>query len=117
MKNNLGNMMIGQSGLINETECKGSVYFEISILIPKSQYDCVSTGVYTQYFLYKLIMISGKYQSYCYINSLSQRQETEEPGKTYNGVGYDEEPDCKVYGLGGRGGCGGKHIVNHYRKT
>ena len=73
MKNNLGNWIIVQSGKVNTTECDGSIYLEVSILVPSDQYKCTTTGVDTLYFLYKLILISGKCQSYCYLSPLSQR--------------------------------------------
>ena len=94
LKNNLGNMIIAQSGLINETECKGSVYLEISILIPSDQYNCVTTGVNTQYFLYKLILVSGKYQSYCSLNSVDERGEIFVQD---NSVSYDADGLCRWF--------------------
>ena len=74
IKNNLGNMIIAQSGMINGTECSESIYLEVSILVPSDQYKCVTTGVDTLYFLYKMILISGKCQSYCSLYTISDRQ-------------------------------------------
>ena len=82
-------MVLAQSGMINGTACSGSIYLEVSILVPSDQYKCVTTGLDVLYFIYQLILVTGNCQSNCHLIPIDQENTME---------GASRPVDVKVFG-------------------